>query len=149
EMQGLVYGARMSDAQAYVGAVECLCLAKKRRYDVSVVSHRTRHPFLGVPIDLHNAARSWITSHLMCDGELLIPEASVFFEVTKDAKLARIEALRCDVFIDDLPEILCADRFPASTARVLFDPDSHHASSACEGLQVYRTWQEIAAHLCQ
>jgi hypothetical protein len=46
----------------------------------------------------------------------------VFFEETLAGKLARIGALRCTAFIDDLPELLAEPAFPIGVRRVLFDP---------------------------
>ena len=58
-----------------------------------------------------------------------IPPANVFFELTKEAKVARVAAVRCDVFVDDLPEILAMSGFPEGMRRILFDPDDKFAGS--------------------
>ncbi len=139
-MQGVAYGPRMAEAEAFNGVHEFLAWARGTGIPVSIVSHKTRHPFIGERHDLHAAARAWIDLHLVdADGPLVAPE-SVHFELTKTDKLARIGAAGCDVYVDDLPEILLAPGFPAAIGRILFDPDGHHAQS---GLERAASWAEV------
>ena len=140
EMQGYVYGARMNEAQAYPGAFNFLQCAAKAGHSLAIVSHKTRHPFLGPTYDLHVAARSWIETHLSIGGLRLVPESQVFFELTKEEKLARIATVGCDMFIDDLPEILSAALFPTATKRFLFDPERHHENCATSDMNVVHSW---------
>lgn len=123
EMQGYVYGARMLEADAFPGIVQFLHWARQAGVETCIVSHKTKHPFLGHPYDLHAIARQWIVQNLHDDAGPLIPDERIYFELTKAEKLARIEAVQVDYFIDDLPEILTATGFPASrTTPILFDP---------------------------
>lgn len=142
EMQGHVYGARMDEAVAYPGAIEFITNAIGSGHTVSIVSHKTRRPFLGPPHDLHAAAQAWIDHHLLPQLMASTGQFDAYFELSKDAKLARIGACGCTAFIDDLPEILLAPAFPPTATRLLFDPESHHATS--DGLQSFNSWQEIA-----
>lgn len=146
EIQGYVYGARMVEALAYEGVIDFIRRAKVVGHAVTIVSHKTRYPFLGPKYDLHASARSWIDCHLLFDGKSLISSENIFFELTKQEKLARIAACGCDAYIDDLPEILLAADFPSSADRLLFDPDDHHSEFAAQGLRVYRNWQHLAEH---
>jgi hypothetical protein len=136
EMQGTVYGARMDEVPAYPGALEFLKWARASGIEVCIISHKTRHPFIGPKHDLHAAAQRWIDKHL---GAI-----QTFFELTKEQKLERIRACACEHYIDDLPEILLADAFPAGVQRVLFDPDGHHAP--VDGVLCMRSWPEIHGH---
>lgn len=145
EMQGLVYGARMDEAAMYAGARDFLHWARANRVATAIVSHKTRYPFAGPKYDLHQAARDWVAHHLRDESGPLVDPANVFFELTKEEKLARIGALGCTHFIDDLPEILLAADFPARTERILFDPDSHHGSLA--GVVRATHWQEVWNHV--
>jgi hypothetical protein len=140
EMQGYVYGARMDDAVAYPGAIDFFAWARSANMDLAIVSHKTRRPILGHPYDLHEAARRWVAKILIDRPGPLIDEADVHFELTKEAKLARISALGLDFFIDDLPEILLADAFPDRTARILFDPDGTYAGNELPALL---SWDDI------
>ena len=68
ELQGYVYGARMGDAIAFPGAIEFIKLAQNSGIDMTIVSHKTKHPFMGPEYDLHEAARGWIENCLV-DGD--------------------------------------------------------------------------------
>ena len=136
EMQGTVYGTRMDEVEAYPGALEFLRWAADNGIHVCVISHKTRHPFLGPRHDLHAAARRWMERHLGA-----VP---AYFELTKEEKLQRIGTCACAHYIDDLPEILLAPGFPAGVERVLFDPDGHHAPPP--GVLRVRSWREIRKH---
>ena len=147
KMQGYVYGVRMVEALAYEGVIDFISRAINAGHTVTIVSHKTRHPFLGPRYDLHASARAWIDCHLLCDGKALLSSENIFFELTKQDKLARIAACGCEAFIDDLPEILLAPDFPSSTARLLFDPEEHHSNVSAEGLRIFRTWRQLIEHI--
>ncbi|WP_050479705.1 HAD family hydrolase [Herbaspirillum rhizosphaerae] len=143
EMQGYVYGARMKDADAYPGVVDFIRRARASGAEVVIVSHKTKHPFLGPKYDLHAAAAGWIDVALRSEAEPLLAEDCVFFELTKEEKIARIAACDCDYFIDDLPEILKMPGYPAKTSRLLFDPEQNHDA---EGVTArFISWAEIQA----
>lgn len=144
EMQGYVYGARMDEAVGYPGVIEFFERAAVSGHELAIVSHKTRHPFMGFPYDLHAVARSWVERHLVTRHHPLLSEKSVFFELTKEEKLARIADFGCEIFIDDLPEILTAPLFPGTTRPLLFDPDGNHNLS---GIPSFRTWSGIADFL--
>ncbi len=142
ELQGYVYGARMEQAAAYPGVIEFIRQARKHA-EIVIVSHKTKHPFLGPQYDLHAAAAGWIASALVDGATPLFATDRVFFELTKEEKIARIAACECDYFIDDLPEILRMPGFPAHTQRLLFDPERNHNA---EGVSAhFSSWQEIQA----
>lgn len=147
-MQGYVYGARMDEAIAYSGLGEALRNAVDAGHELCIVSHKTRHPFMGPQYDLHAAARGWIEQHLMGDAAV-IDAANIYFELTKTEKIARIAALECDVFVDDLPEILLAEGFMPSTARVLFDPEANHVHEEVSALHRLSNWQQFPDLLIQ
>ncbi len=141
EMQGCAYGARMGEALLYPGVIEFLRRTDRAGHEVAIVSHKTRHPFRGPSYDLHAAARSWIEQNLIADDRTLVPDARVFLELTKEDKLSRIASFQCDVFLDDLPEILQADAFPTRCRRILFDPEGHYAATGLAGCTVVRSWE--------
>lgn len=129
EMQGYVYGARMSEADMYPGVVEFLQWARSNRLPTCIVSHKTRHPFSGPKYDLHEAARAWVEAQLRDEAGPLLAPSSVYFELTKSEKVKRIASLECTVFVDDLPEIFEEPGFPKNALAILFDPDAHHSVS--------------------
>ncbi len=144
EMQGYVYGARMAEADAYPGVIDFMKWARDSGIDLCIVSHKTKHPFIGPSYDLHAAARNWIDANLVAGEASLMVKDRVYFELTKEEKIARIGQAQCDWFIDDLPEILQAPAFPQSVSRILFDPDRHHASAA--GMHCMAAWADIQQH---
>ncbi len=137
ELQGVVYGARMMEAEAFPGVLDFMAWARGHGIALSIVSHRTRQPFLGPPFDLHQAARDWTARFLT---NAVIPDERIFFETTKDAKLARIAEGGFDYFLDDLPEILTAPGFPAATTPLLFG-----AAQAPAGMIRLADWDEVRA----
>jgi len=144
EMQGYVYGSRMAEAAAYPGVVEFIQMLRDRGIDVLIISHKTKFPFLGPKYDLHAAAADWISASLSDSKGPLFASDRVFFELTKEEKIARIAACACDYFIDDLPEILQMSGFPADTGRLLFDPEKSHDDQ--EAFKKFGSWQEIRAY---
>jgi hypothetical protein len=142
ELQGYVYGPRMSEAAPFPGVIGFFEWARASGVDMAIVSHRTKHPFIGPQHDLHAAARGWVTLFLEKQG--LIRHEQVYFELTKGDKLARIVSTGCTHFIDDLPEILLAEAFPGGTQRILFDPENHH--QAQNDLLALASWPELQEH---
>jgi hypothetical protein len=127
ELQGVGYGPRISGAEPFPGVKEFLARCRASGVLVVVISHKTRHPYLGENSDLHAAAHTFLAAHGFYDTAVtgLSPEL-VYLELTKRAKLDRIGSLRCDVFVDDLPEFLAEPAFPARPRKVLFDPAGAH-----------------------
>jgi hypothetical protein len=129
-IQGYVYGARMDEAEAFPGVIEFFKFCRDKEVEVCIISHKTRYPFQGEQYDLHAAATSWLKRQdfFATDGVGLRSD-QVFFEVTRKAKLSRIEKFGCDYFIDDLPELLCHVEFPKTVRPILFDPNQHYDDS--------------------
>ncbi len=145
ELQGYIYGARMELASPFPGVREFLRAAHAGGCEIRIVSHKTRHPYRGPKYDLHAAALDWLAAQGFLDGAFGLERGKVFLEPTRDDKLARIGVLACDYFVDDLPDLLCAPKFPAATRRILFDPND-----AAPDAPVYRrmrSWPEIAGAL--
>lgn len=143
-LQGMVYGERMAAARAFPGVENFMVACAAAGLTVSVISYKTRFPFRGERVDLHAAARDWLESHGVHDRWRL-PRDRVFFELTKEAKLARIAAEGCDLFIDDLPELLGEKAFPSTVTPVLFDPNGAHENE--RRFQRAGSWKELAAWL--
>lgn len=147
-MQGLVYGARMAEAQHYPGVIEFLRRARATGVQVSIISHKTRYPFVGPAYDLHAAARAWLTACLHDEQGWLVDPANAHFELTKEAKWQRIESTGVEVFVDDLPEILLAKAFPAGVRPVLFDPGEAHMLPPLEAsLEQVGSWVQLQSLL--
>jgi hypothetical protein len=141
EMQGEIYGPRLTEAVPYPGVLDFIARCRARGIRVVVISHKTRHPFRGPPHDLHAAARSWLQARGIVEDTT---DGSVFLEVTKAEKLERIRLEQCTHFIDDLPEILSDPRFPAGVQKLWFAPHTEAVTSA--PAPRFDTWAAIADH---
>jgi hypothetical protein len=138
ELQGIVYGSRIGLAGLFPGIENFFARCAERGIETLVISHRTRTPYLGEPFDLHQAGRQWL------GGKGLLPDSRIYFETTRQEKLARIAALHCTHFIDDLPELLGAADFPPGIQPILFDPDARYRAVA---LRRVEHWDELSAWL--
>jgi hypothetical protein len=144
ELQGYVYGLRMCDASVYPGVIEFIRSARMGGAELFIVSHKTRYPFVGPRYNLHDAAAKWIAEELSDRSFSFIDSDHVFFESTKEEKIARIASCACDYFIDDLPEILRMHGFPVRTEKLLFDPEGLHDSP-----DIYRrfsSWEALLSY---
>ncbi len=149
ELQGYVYGARMDLVSPYSGFAAFVTAAREAGHDLFIVSHKTKHPILGPKHDMHAAARGFLTDRgLMGPGAGQIAPDRVFFELTKEEKVARAASIRCDLFIDDLPEILAMPGFPEGMRKILFDPDDRLSGHAGE-LDRRSSWAAISADMAR
>lgn len=145
ELQGLAYGPQITGAEPFPHAREFLTRCRAAGVAVAVVSHKTRWPYRGLPHDLHAAAFRFLAAHGFFRSDTGLSPDRVYLEPTLEGKLARVAALGCDVYIDDLPEVLTAAAFPAGVRRVLFDPgDEYPDASAYERV---RSWAAAASRL--
>ena len=93
---------------------------------------------------MHAAARGFLDARKLV-GERAINAGDAYFELTKEEKVARADALGVDVFIDDLPEILKMPGFPAGMRAILFDPEGHFPDGA--GFERHANWASITSAL--
>lgn len=143
-LQGDVYGGRILEANPYPGMQAALKTLSIRQITMWIVSHKTRTPYLGEPWDLHAAARGWLKKQGFHDSDgLAWSQDKVFFELTKEAKVARILALGCTHYVDDLPEILTM--LPDSVEKILFAP-AQDVPRHSDWISM-SSWQELPAIL--
>lgn len=148
ELQGYVYGARMDLASPYPGFAEFVGRAQTAGHTLFIISHKTRYPLRGPKHDMHAAARGFLATHgLVGHGAARIDPAHVYFELTKEAKVARVAELGCDMFIDDLPEILELPGYPDGLRKILFDPDDrfNHRAGNTGRLDRRTSWAALSA----
>tara|TARA_B110000003_G_scaffold236491_2_gene241176 strand:+ start:4225 stop:4818 length:594 start_codon:yes stop_codon:yes gene_type:complete len=138
ELQGYIYGARMEDAGLFQGFDTFLSRASALNHRVCIVSHKTKKPYLGRAYDLHAAAIGFLEELKL--EQFGLDLLDVYFEVSKELKIDRIRKLKCDVFIDDLPEIFSDAEFP-EISKVLFDPFHCHPLEA--GYMSCHSWNDV------
>lgn len=144
ELQGYVYGARMKEVSPFPGVIDFFVSAIRKGVAVYIISHKTRHPYMGPAYDLHEAAYEWLEFQGFFE-RIGLPRDRVYFEETKEGKLKRIVDARCSHFIDDLPEFLMENGFPKDTERLLFAPNLASGSTV-DGIRVFRSWGEIGSY---
>ena len=100
----------------YPGVRDFIGAARADRTTFSLSATRHEHPILGPKHDLHGAARGFLDLQKLVGADNGVPAENIFFELTKEEKVARAAALGVDVFIDDLPEILAMPGWPPHNA---------------------------------
>lgn len=146
-LQAEVYGPRMEEALPFPGVLEFIQAARRRGFKLVIVSHKTQFSNLGhSKVDLRAAALDWMTRNGFFEPDRLgFTREHIHFANTRDEKIAKIAALGCSVFIDDLEEVLTDPTFPVATKRVLFA--SEEDAIEHDGIVVRDTWAEISREL--
>ena len=147
-LQALAYGRHMPRARLMDGVAEFLARVAALRnagavFDLYVVSHKTRHANnFSDGADFHQAALDFLTAQGFFESGTGLSPDRVFFEPDRAAKVARIAALGCTLFVDDLEETFAEPGFPAGVTRILFDPAGD--APDLPGVTRLRTWAEIS-----
>jgi hypothetical protein len=138
-LQGLVYGRRIDAAILFDGVADFVEACRARGDAVTIVSHKTErahHDPLNT--DLRVAALQWMGDHRFFDtAGLALGRADVYFEGTREEKIQRIRALGCDVFVDDLVEVLGHAEMPAGCRKILFGSERQGE------FEQYASWDEV------
>jgi hypothetical protein len=121
ELQALAYGTRINEATPFPGAQDFIDRCGRAGVDIYVISHKTERPYAGGDVNLRVAARDWLATNGFFGGGGLAPER-VYFEATREQKIARIEQVGCTHFIDDLVEFLAEPGLRPDLVRILFEP---------------------------
>ena len=133
----------MPRATAIEGAAEFVRACRTRGWPVYVVSHKTE--FAGYDetrTNLRDAALAWMRANRVFDADGFgLSPADVFFEGTRQEKIARIRVLGCTHFIDDLEEVFCEPSFPHDTERLLL---ARHLPQASDSrIRVMTDWRSL------
>lgn len=143
DIQAAVYGPRILEAVPFDGVLSFLRRCRDAGMTVHVVSHKTVFAASdkAESCNLHEAAMKWLGRYGVVGGrEPLLEKGNVFFEPTRERKLSVIARLGCDLFIDDLEEVLVHPDFPVGTRALWFAP---HDGPARSGLVAVRHWSEM------
>jgi thiamine kinase-like enzyme len=148
ELQGIVYGPEIIKAKVYPGVLDFLEWCKDNDIKTYIISHKTKHPFIGERHDLHAFAKKFLELKNFFTEETGLKLEETFFNETKEEKIVKVEELNCDFFIDDLPEILMSKHFPERTRGILFDPNNKNDSNACnKNLMTVNSWNDFKEFL--
>ncbi|MBF0623384.1 MAG: hypothetical protein HQL82_01110 [Magnetococcales bacterium] len=148
ELQAEVYGHRMEQAKLFPGVAAFLKTCQKQFVQVFIVSHKTLYaPRDPQRVNLRQAAKWWLQAQGSFGfGGPELPADHVYFESTREEKLARIQTLECTHFIDDLEELLLDPAFPRGVDRLLFRPEGPPLA-ADSPLRLARSWDELRLDL--
>jgi len=143
-LQGQVYGRYIDRARLCDGAAEFLTSLCGRGATISIVSHKTKYGHFDLDrVDLWRAALGWLENHeFFTPNGFALARESVHFTETREDKISKIREIDCDVFVDDLPEVLRHEQFPADVRGIWFAANKPAEDGA--GLVPYRTWTEVA-----
>jgi hypothetical protein len=142
-LQGHVYGKGIESAALFPGVPDFLRRARAHGDTVLVVSHKTEYGhFDPDKTNLRQAAMQWMEGQgfFTVHGFSMIPD-HIHFTLTRSEKLSRIADLKCDIFIDDLQEVLSDPGFPSSVRRILFSEQVEMADDL--PYAVCRDWPSI------
>jgi|SRR5579863_2226748 len=122
KLQGFVYGKGIGGAKAFDGFASFMKRAQASGDELIIVSHKTEYGhFDPERVNLRQAALDWMRGQRFfgADGFGIAIE-NIYFESTRAEKLRRIAATNCELFVDDLEEVLSDPDFPKTVDRILF-----------------------------
>jgi hypothetical protein len=137
----MVYGPKILQAPPFPQLVCSLTEAVTSGMQLEIVSHKTQHPVIGAPHDLHQWAWRWLEEQGLLAPTGPIKADRVFFCQTRESKLTTIGERGYDYFVDDLPEVFEEAHFPRGVGKILFDPNGLHADTP--QWKVLRRWPEL------
>jgi hypothetical protein len=128
-LQSYVYGAGIGGAVPFPGAYAFLARCARDGVAMFIVSHKTRFGhFDPARVDLREAARGWMSARGFLE---MVPADHLYFEDDREHKIARIAALGCTHFVDDLEEVFADPSFPAGVRRILL---AESGAASCDVL---------------
>jgi len=144
-LQVFSYGIGMPDARPMDGVKEFMGACKERGIRVLIVSHKTEYANFGDPtVNLREAALHWLEAQgFMNSKRFGVGRDRIFFEGTREEKIARIRTLGVTHFVDDLEETFLEESFPAGVVKILISPQSTGQGR----WQAFPTWPDIQQHL--
>ena len=140
-VQGLTYGRYIHLAEIHSGLLEFVYRARCLGHQLFIISHKTEFGHFDDSFTpLRTAALNWLKVRQVV-GELpaQIKAHDIYFCHTQDEKIAKINDLNLDIFIDDLEEVFNNQLLSPLVRRILFS-----ASSKVEReYECHWSWREI------
>ena len=148
KLQVSVYGPCINQGKFMTGAGEFLLLCRDRGVDLCIVSHKSEFASIDPDgVNLRTAALGWMERQgfflPVCSGGFGFSPGDIFFEPKRSEKVARINALGCTVFIDDLIEVLSHPDLDPATERILYQDEPGDA----KGCSIAGPWPRITRHI--
>lgn len=148
KLQVAVYGHNIDRGRLMDGAAQFIGLCRDRGVDLCVVSHKSEFAAIDPGgVNLRQAALGWMEARgfflPVCSGGFGFSPADIFFESKRVEKVARINRLGCDVFVDDLMEVLSHPDLSSDVERILYQ-EQDGADDCCT---LAGPWPTITRHL--
>lgn len=119
KLQGEVYSIGISQAKLYQNCLESLYKFDKLGHKIFIISHKTKYPVIGKKTNLHKITNEWIINNIFKKKKFKNFNIDcVFFNEDKNQKIMKILECNCNVFIDDLEDIL--RKLPSNIMKILF-----------------------------
>lgn len=143
ELQGLVYGTYIEEAEPMRGVERFLGACQKSSFRIFIISHKTLYPAMGPRVNLQTAARRWLKNRNFL-SKFGLADSDVVFEGTLEGKLGQIFKKRCAYFIDDLVEVLIRPDFPKGVKKILYG--NQDVADLPADIIHFKDWNEITEH---
>jgi hypothetical protein len=123
EFQSILYTKGLEFAKVAPGLIDLLKYCKKINLEIFIISHKTeKTPKIFGHMDLRTPALSWLEDHKITPN--YIKYENIIFCDTKESKINKINELNCDLYIDDLDEIIGSTKLKNEISKILFSYDS-------------------------
>lgn len=132
--QSLLYTDGLAFAQPAAGLLDFLKLCAILNIHVCIVSHKTSHtPGEFGARDLRAPAVDWLREYGIAPGFVRVED--VHFCSTREEKVQRISAIDCQIFVDDLIEVLDHPDFPTGISRFHYSLNASAVPGSETGVQ--------------
>ena len=122
KFQSILYTKGLDHAVVSPGLINFLRYCKLNKIEVYIVSHKTEStPKEFGNVDLRSPALKWLKAQEIVPG--LIYLKNVLFCESRDMKIDLINKINCDIFVDDLEEILSDNDLNTNIKKILFSRD--------------------------
>ncbi len=139
-LQGEVYGKYIMNGQIFNGVQEVFKYLETKKIKVKIISHKTRFPYIGEKVDLRLSALKWIEANIFSQvSNIFFSKKDIFFQNSVEEKIEKIKDLKCDVYVDDLPEIL--DLLPNKIQKILYLSSNNKPLKT--NYKIMHTWLEF------
>ena len=142
-LQAEIYGPRMGEAKLFNGVPNFMAACSLRGVNVSIISHKTQFAAAEPNgTDLRQAALRWMEQQAFFSSSGFgLGRENIHFAKSRAEKCQLITSLKCDLFIDDLPELFADPEFPSHVNTILLDPNLAQAME--DDVLVCCSWSKI------
>ena len=152
-LQAAVYGDQIGRALILEGFLEFIKAMRQNGHDLYIVSHKSETSHIDPSVNLREWALTTLTERGFFDpieqGGLGFSPEKIFFESTRNAKVARIQKLRLGWFIDDMSLVLRHEGFPENTQPLLIGEEKSEEVPYFDNWSQIQNYFEIEAALPQ